>query len=844
MMKIVLIIFITFIVFVEKSHLRRYDEYSQQQHDSVKIGGLFDDDLDTQIAFRYAVKKTGELSMNFDTYRKLNAVNREVTSGDEFEASVKVCEMIMNGALGIIGPSSQESSVHIQNICDAKEIPLIETRIDGSSKNFINLHPTPIDLGRAYLDIINEWNWQGFTILYEDSPWLPLVDYIMINYKKRFPIFVRQLHVTADGNYRMRLNQVKRFDAENIVICSSTDKLPEILKQAQQVGLLSEGRNVLITSLDMHTIDLEPYQYAGSTIVGFRLLNIDDPDFIATTKEIYEYAERNPKLLKPKEQQQSTSSFYRDDPNQVDLVPEGLTTEKMLVSTALTYDAAILFSHAMSKFSEIQAHKKIDCKNPESTFIYGNSIFNTMKTLNFKGLSGEIHFDQHGNREHFQLDVLELYSDGLKKVGIWNSSESVGLQINYESNKEVINDANIFRGKVLKILTVVENPPYAMRKETSEPLSGNDQYEGFGIELIEKLAARIGFNYSFELQEDRGYGNPIDENKLQWNGMIGELMADRADLAITDLTVTSDRETAADFTMPFMDLGIQILFQKPKKEDPDLFSFLQPFSAGVWACVIGSFFLVSISLFIMGRMSQQEWDNPYPCVEEPEVLLNQFTLKNAIWFSVGAVLQQGSEIAPKAPSTRLVASIWWFFTLIMVSSYTANLAAFLTIENPSPIISNVQQLYEKGKQGIVKYGAKKGGSTLSFFRDSENEMYKEMYSYMISDENLMMDSNDAGRDRAKIEKYAFLMESSTIEYIEQRHCEVAQVGDKLDQKGYGIAMKKGSPYRVILDEVILQMQESGELARMKNKWWREKRGGGACVSKTAHCNFKLGDKKF
>jgi ionotropic glutamate receptor len=83
------------------------------------------------------------------------------------------------------------------------------------------------------------------------------------------------------------------------------------------------------------------------------------------------------------------------------------------------------------------------------------------------------------------------------------------------------------------------------------------------------------------------------------------------------------------------------LFQKPKKEDPDLFSFLQPFSGGVWACVIGSFGLVSVSLFIMGRMSPQEWDNPFPCIEEPEVLLNQFTLKNAIWFTVGAVLQQG-----------------------------------------------------------------------------------------------------------------------------------------------------------------------------------------------------------
>lgn len=184
-----------------------------------------------------------------------------------------------------------------------------------------------------------------------------------------------------------------------------------------------------------------------------------------------------------------------------------------------------------------------------------------------------------------------------------------------------------------------------MRKQSPTPLHGNDQFEGFGIELIEKLAAKVGFNYTFKLQEDKKYGNKQSDGS--WDGMIAELMADRADLAITDLTVTSEREEGADFTMPFMDLGISILFQKPKKEDPDLFSFLQPFSGGVWACVIGSFFLVSFSLFIMGRMSPQEWDNPYPCIEEPTVLLNQFTLKNAIWFSVGAVLQQGSEIAPK-----------------------------------------------------------------------------------------------------------------------------------------------------------------------------------------------------
>lgn len=36
--------------------------------------------------------------------------------------------------------------------------------------------------------------------------------------------------------------------------------------------------------------------------------------------------------------------------------------------------------------------------------------------------------------------------------------------------------------------------------------------------------------------------------------------------------------------------------------------------------------------------------------------------------------------------------------------------------------------------------------------------------------------------------YAFLMESTTIEYVIERNCELTQVGGMLDSKGYGIAM--------------------------------------------------------
>lgn len=93
--------------------------------------------------------------------------------------------------------------------------------------------------------------------------------------------------------------------------------------------------------------------------------------------------------------------------------------------------------------------------------------------------------------------------------------------------------------------------------------------------------------------------------------------------------------------------GIAILFRKPMKEPPKLFSFMSPFSGEVWLWLGLAYMGVSISMFILGRLSPVEWDNPYPCIEEPTELENQFSFANCLWFSIGALLQQGSELAPK-----------------------------------------------------------------------------------------------------------------------------------------------------------------------------------------------------
>jgi len=77
------------------------------------------------------------------------------------------------------------------------------------------------------------------------------------------------------------------------------------------------------------------------------------------------------------------------------------------------------------------------------------------------------------------------------------------------------------------------------------------------------------------------------------------------------------------------------------------------------------------------------------------------------------VLNTGSEVAPRAVSTRMVSGIWWFFTLILIASYTANLAAFLTVERMRSPIESAEDL---AKQNVIKYGTLYGGSTMTFFK--------------------------------------------------------------------------------------------------------------------------------
>lgn len=144
-----------------------------------------------------------------------------------------------------------------------------------------------------------------------------------------------------------------------------------------------------------------------------------------------------------------------------------------------------------------------------------------------------------------------------------------------------------------------------MRRNTSERLTGNAQFEGYAVDLIHQISRILGFNYTIRLTPDGRYGSYNKQTK-EWDGMLKELLDQKADLAVADLTITYEREQAVDFTMPFMNLGISILYRKPFKQAPNLFSFLSPLSLDVWIYMATAYLGVSVLLFILAR-----WDIKY-----------------------------------------------------------------------------------------------------------------------------------------------------------------------------------------------------------------------------------------
>ncbi|XP_061048924.1 glutamate receptor ionotropic, kainate 1 isoform X8 [Eubalaena glacialis] len=636
------------------------------------------------------------------------------------------CDQLALGVAALFGPSHSSSVSAVQSICNALEVPHIQTRwkhpsVDNKDLFYVNLYPDYAAISRAVLDLVLYYNWKTVTVVYEDSTGLiRLQELIKAPSRYNIKIKIRQLP-SGNKDAKPLLKEMKKGKEFYVIFDCSHETAAEILKQILFMGMMTEYYHYFFTTLDLFALDLELYRYSGVNMTGFRLLNIDNPHVSSIIEK------------------------WSMERLQAPPRPEtGLLDGMMTTEAALMYDAVYVVAIASHRASQLTV-SSLQCHR-HKPWRLGPRFMNLIKEAQWDGLTGRITFNKtDGLRKDFDLDIISLKEEGTEKIGIWNSNSGLNMTDGNKDRSNNITDS--LANRTLIVTTIL-----------------------------------------------------------------------RADLAVAPLTITYVREKVIDFSKPFMTLGISILYRKPNGTNPGVFSFLNPLSPDIWMYVLLACLGVSCVLFVIARFTPYEWYNPHPCNPDSDVVENNFTLLNSFWFGVGALMQQGSELMPKALSTRIVGGIWWFFTLIIISSYTANLAAFLTVERMESPIDSADDL---AKQTKIEYGAVRDGSTMTFFKKSKISTYEKMWAFMSSrQQTALVKNSDEGIQRVLTTDYALLMESTNIEYVMQRNCNLTQIGGLIDSKGYGVGTPIGSPYRDKITIAILQLQEEGKLHMMKEKWWR------------------------
>ncbi|XP_068900422.1 glutamate receptor ionotropic, kainate 2-like isoform X3 [Tenebrio molitor] len=753
----------------------------------VKIGAIFTEDQRdsaTELAFKHAVYKINK-DKTLLPYTSLVYDIQYVPRDDSFHASKKACNQVQYGVHAVFGPSDPLLGAHIHSICDALDIPHLEARLDLDTdvREFsINLHPAQHLLNTAFQDVMAFLNWTKVAIIYEeDYGLIKLRELVRSPHNGDLEIHLRQ----ADPeSYRAVLKEIKSKEIHNIVIDTKPSNMQHFLKGILQLQMNDYKYHYLFTTFDMETFDLEDFKYNFVNMTAFRVVDVADLSVQEVLRDMARF-QANINTVSP-----LNSSFIQTE-------------------AALIYDSVFVFAIGLQTLEQSHTLRlsNVSC-DKEQPWDGGLSLINYINAVEFKGLSGPIEFKE-GRRIQFKLDLLKLKQHALVKVGEWRPGAGVNI-----TDRAAFFDPGTMN--VTLVVTTILEQPYVMLK-TQNNVVGNERYEGFCIDLLREIASMVGFEYRIELVPDSKYG-VIDLETGEWNGIVRQLMDKKADLAVGSMTINYARESVIDFTKPFMNLGISILFKVPASQQTRLFSFMNPLAMDIWLYVFSAYVLVSITMFVVARFSPYEWHNPHPCDFENELVENQFSLANSFWFTIGTLMQQGSDLNPKATSTRIVGGIWWFFTLIIISSYTANLAAFLTVERMITPIENAEDL---AGQTEIPYGTLESGSTMTFFRDSMIETYKKMWRFMENRKpSVFVPTYEEGIQKVLEGNYAFLMESTMLDYTVQRDCNLTQIGGLLDSKGYGIATPMGSPWRDKISLAILDLQEKGEIQMLYDKWWK------------------------
>lgn len=771
----------------------------------IKIAGLFSHGEDIlESAFMYTVDMVNTDS-NILPKSKLSLQVEHLKRDKSLDTYSKVCRLLEGGVVAVFGPRLAGEDSLVASTCGALHVPHLQTawHHDLDVKPFsLGLSPDPTVLGDAFRDFIVRMDWLFFVYIYEGHEAL-----VRLQELERHPdIMERKLLVfdiqadyddDPDDNGPGRRKReditndkdvwdlIKETRHRNFIIDVEQDHIEDVLRKAKNAGLMTELHSFLVTSLDFHAVDTKELSKEHASIYSFRLVNLSNDDLALFSRRL--------------------AKFHPDRPRK---------SEEKETQVALIHDAINVLAKALHNMSvsgvDFQPNP-VECDN--ATFLEdGQQLFDAIRETVYDGFTGTIQFDEDGMREVDALTLWRLDEGHSTQVASWTPDKGLDFLDDPDDDDGIVGDEDDIDRRVLEnrtlIITTILSPPFVMLKDEAQAIGGNERFEGFCVELLEKLSKKLHFHYQIKLVDDGQYGTEIEPG--MWTGLVGEIVEGRADMAVAPLTMTSSRLSVVQYTVPFMKIGIGVMYNR--EDETVVHTFFSPFTAAVWVYVVISILVATVLVCLIGRVTPFQWD----FVSDTR-MDSDFTVGNTFWFLFSALMFQRMSLTPRSPSTVVAFVAWWLFCIVIIVAYATVLGGLIIRYKDSPTLDEVWDLLD---QSQIKYGTLRSGSTQSFFQGATFPRYMELWQGMQSQGNsAFVDNYAEGIDRVIRGGYALFMESPVLKYIEARYCEVEQVGDIIGSSGYAIALPHGASYNDEISASITELKMDGTLQLMEQYWW-------------------------
>ncbi|XP_055024079.2 glutamate receptor ionotropic, delta-2 isoform X1 [Misgurnus anguillicaudatus] len=779
----------------------------------IHIGAIFDESAkkDDEV-FRMAVADLNLNNQILET-EKITISVEFVDGNNPFQAVQEACELMNRGILALVSSIGCMSAGSLQSLADAMHIPhlFIQRAPAGTPRS--SCPPTshaqpddytlfvrpPVYLNDVIFQVVMEYTWQKFIIFYDtDYDIRGIQNFLDQTSQQGMDVSLQKvesnINMMITGMFRtMRVEELHRYR-------DTLRRAVLFMSPATAKAFITEVVETNLVAFDCHWI-----------IINEEISDMDVQELVMKSIGRLTLV-RQTFLLPQNTSQRCARNNHRIDNSLCD--PKDPKAHTLEITNRYIYDTVLLLANTFHrKLEDRKWHSmaSLSCiRKGSKPWQGGKSMLDTVKKGGVSGLTSLLEFNDNGSNPNIYFEILgtnygEDRGRGVSRLATWDPVHGLNGTL---TDRKLENN---MRGVVLRVVTVLEEP-FVMVSENV--LGKPKKYQGFSIDVLDALANYLGFKYEIYVAPDHKYGSQQADGA--WNGLMGELVFKRADVGLSALTITPERESVVDFTTRYMDYSVGVLLKKAERT-VDIFACLAPFDLSLWACIAGTVLLVGTLVYLLN------WLNP---PRLPMGSVSSTTLYNSMWFVYGSFVQQGGEVPYTTLATRMMMGVWWLFALIVISSYTANLAAFLTI---SRIENSIQSLQDLAKQTDLPYGTVLDSAVYDQVRSKginpfeRDPMYSQMWRMINRTggaENNVEESKEGIR-KVKYGRFAFVWDAAVLEYvaINDEDCSLYTVSNSVADRGYGIAMQHGSAYRDIFSQRILELQQNGDMDILKLKWW-------------------------